>query len=410
MKKRINHIKATIDLSRANNKVRNPIIDTQFKNILAIGKETDLLETLRRVENPEYDVFILPKSELELYSALTGIDPILLDSSILPKFIDNNLIEDLGDKIEIKFQSVSEVYNYGISRINSDFTLNDRSIVEVIAKGMQSPVNENIFNNALQKFPDFSHKTIEEYLDETKILTSTEVKNTTYYSSPKIFKNKNIFNKVLEITEDSQIGEILENISNIPGIPIESMPKQLDKKIIPGLSIAGAIEPINLDINGIQKEYAFTSDVTLERGDKDHLDLVKKTLSNFRFGERYAKWTLIDIEKFLSSLLDRGYAGKATPIGTDYRNLEVSGVVKVQKIPGDRYERYRFWLLKRDIIEDALNIVRGNIPLTKSTPQISLSTMDNSVLSRISISNNLKGNVDVKEITDAIRQIQGALY
>lgn len=352
MKDEVELIKATVDLSRAFNRIRNPIVGTQFKNILAVGRETDLLETLRRVDNPNYDVFTLAKSELELYSALIGIDPILLESKILPNFVNVNLIEDAGDKVEVKFQSVSNVYDYGLSRIRSDFDEKDKSIIEVIAKGMTKPIEENFFDTSVKKFPVFAQKTIKDYLTGAEILTPIKAKDAVYYTSPKIFKNKNIFNKVLEITEGSMVGSILDCISNVPGIPIEAMPKGFNTKIVHGLAIAGAIEPINLDINGIMKEYVFTSDITLDRADKDHLDLVKKTLANFRFGERYATWTLVALEKFLTSLLDRGYAGKATPIGTDYRNLELSGVVKVEKIPGDEYDRCRFWLLKRDVIED----------------------------------------------------------
>lgn len=408
MKDKIDLIKAAIDLSRAYNRIRNPIIGTQFKHILTVGRETDLLETIRRVENPKFDVFTLSKGELELYSTLTGVDPILLESSTLPNFLDSNLIEDKGDKVEIKFQSVSDVYTYGLSRISMGFDQKDKSILEVIAKGMKNPIEENIFDNALQKFPVFTQEIIKKYLDDAKILTPMEAKDAIYYTSPKIFKDKKVFSRVLEIAEGSQIGEILDYVSNIPGVPIDTTPENFDTKIIRGLAIAGAIEPINLDINGIVREYAFTSDITLDRTDNDHLDLVKKALSNFRFSERYAKYTLKNIEDFLSSLLDRGFAGMATPIGTDYRNLELSGIVKVEKIPRDSIGRYRLWLLKRDVIEDVLNIVRGNIALTESVPQINLSTMDNSVLSRIAIANEQESTF--KEVTDAIRLIQGGLF
>jgi hypothetical protein len=135
---------------------------------------------------------------------------------------------------------------------------------------------------------------------------------------------------------------------------------------------------------------------------------VKKTLSNFRYGERYSKWNLYSIDSFLSSLLDRGYAGRATPIGTDYRNLELAGVVKVEKIAGDINGKYRFWLLKRDVIEDVQNIIKGNIPFTTNIPEINLSSMDNTVTSRMSIA--ASPHLNVEEVTDAIRQIQGAIF
>lgn len=404
MKTNLDTIKATIDLSRANKKIKNPIIDTQFKNIVAIGRETDLLETLRRVDNPGFDVFTLPKNQLELYSSVAGIDPTLFELTILPNFIDFDLIEDKGDKVEIKYQSVSDVYEYGIKRINSQFNQNDKSMIEVIAKGMKKPIEENTYNSVLEQYPDYAQNNIKDYLDKAEILTATKAKDTIYYTSPRMFKSKNLFDKVLANADVPLIGEILEHISDIPGIPMDTIPNKFNLPVVQALAIAGTIEPINLEINGTMKEYAFTSDILLDRDDNDHLDLVKKTLANFRFGEKYSKWNLYRIESFLSALLDRGYSGAATPIGTDYKNLEMLGIVSVEKMSG---LKHRFWLLKRDVIEDVLNIINGQISLIESVPRINFTQMNDSVLSRIDIANN--NNNDVDAVADALRLIKDAV-
>jgi hypothetical protein len=402
-KENLDFVKASVDLSRANNNIRNPVVTAQFKNIFSIGKETDLLETIRRADNPERDVFKLSKDELELRSARVGIDPTLLELSVIPSFIENNLIEDLGNEYEIKFQSIENVYDYGISRIESGLSEKEKSVIKVIAAGMKKPVIENTFDESLQNFPEYSLQSIKRYLDSAKILTPLSAKDAIYYTSPKIFKNRKRFDEILEVTEGSIIADVLDNVSSIPGIPSDTM--RFNQGLISGLAVSGAIEPINLNINGVSKNYLFAPAIMLENNEKDHLDLVKKTLSNFRYGERYSKWNLFNVTSFLESLLDKGFAGKATPIGTDYRNLEDSGIVKVEKITGDQYGRYRFWLLKRDVVEDVLNIIKGNIPFDPLEANANLSKIDDSVSSRISLSND--SSYYIKEFTDAIRKING---
>lgn len=288
--KTFNLVKASIDLSRANNIIRNPIITTQFKNVFVVGKETDLLETLRRSENSEYDVFTLSKDEFELRSARIGIDPNLLELSVIPNFMKLDLIEDLGNSYEIKFHNVSDVYNYGISRMESIFSEKEREIVEVIATGMRRPVMEEILENAVQNFPKHSQGPIKAYLDSTRILSPLLAKDARYYTSPKIFKNKEIFSRIFKTSEGSKVADVLDNISETPGIPSEIM--NFDQGLIAGLAVSGAIEPINLNINGISKNYLFSPSISLDRNGDDHLDLVKKTLSNFRYGERYSEWNL----------------------------------------------------------------------------------------------------------------------
>lgn len=403
--KTFNLVKASVDLSRADRCDRNPIITTQFKNIFAVGKEADLLETIRRTENPNNDTFTLPKDELELRSARIGIDPNLLELSIVPTFIESNLIEDLGDEYEIKFQNVSDVYNYGVSRIESILTEKEKGIVKVIASGMKKPILDEVLEDAINKFPKYAQKNITPYLDSTKILSPIVARDARYYTSPRIFKNRDTFNKLLKESEGYTIANILDSVSETPGIPSEIM--SYNKALISGLAISGAVEPINLNINGSSKNYLFSPNILLENNSEDHLDLVKKTLSNLRYGERYSDWNLHNIEKFLESLLERGFAGRATPIGTDYRNLEDSGIIKVEKIPGDQYGRYRFWMLKKDVIEDVLNVINGNIPLDTKIPNASVYNMENTVSSRIVLSNEKSSYL--REVTDAIRQIHGAI-
>ena len=170
-----------------------------------------------------------------------------------------------------------------------------------------------------------------------------------------------------------------------PGNPLPVVSQVLGTKddTLHLLSKYGLLEPLKLEVQGDNKEYLFSPNSTMERDDKDHFDLVKMTLANFRFGEYYSKKTrLYNLHLFFGRLLDRGYAGSAEAIGTDYHNLEKNGIVRVEKIDTNNY---RFWLLKRDVIEDANNIIKGAIPFHSSREAVNLSNIENMVQTRTKI-------------------------
>lgn len=84
----------------------------------------------------------------------------------------------------------------------------------------------------------------------------------------------------------------------------------------------------------------------------DALDQVKLVIASFAFSTRYPKYKLTDPERFLNSLINRGYAGNATPIGTDYGAMEKQKIVNVEPVePGSA--RYRFIAVKRDTLVEA---------------------------------------------------------
>jgi hypothetical protein len=90
----------------------------------------------------------------------------------------------------------------------------------------------------------------------------------------------------------------------------------------------------------------------------DALDQVKLVIASFAFSTRYAEFRLRDPERFLDSLIGRGYAGDASPIGTDYGAMEKQKIVNVEPTePGG--DRYRFVALKRDTLVEARDTMKA---------------------------------------------------
>jgi hypothetical protein len=90
----------------------------------------------------------------------------------------------------------------------------------------------------------------------------------------------------------------------------------------------------------------------------DVLDQVKLVIASFAFSTRYATFRLRDPEVFLDSLISRGYAGNASPIGTDYGAMEKQKIVNVEPVsPGS--SRFRFEAVKRDTLIEARDTMKA---------------------------------------------------
>ncbi len=103
----------------------------------------------------------------------------------------------------------------------------------------------------------------------------------------------------------------------------------------------------------------------------DVLDQVRLVIASFAFATHYARYRLRSPEVFIEALIDRGYAGNATPIGTDYGALEKQKIVSVEPV-SEGSKRFRFVALKKDSLVTALDTMRSGsllsaVPGTSST-------------------------------------------
>lgn len=156
-----NHVTAALDLSRVFKGIRDPIVSSELDKIIFLGRQVDLLETIRRQENPEEDFFIMSKKEIELLASVIGIQPILLDIVIFKNLESHEYIDILNeDKIEIKFKESKDVYSYAKSLIAENFTERDLLLLDLIAKGMKKPVSQKNFNEIISNYPKYAQKKI----------------------------------------------------------------------------------------------------------------------------------------------------------------------------------------------------------------------------------------------------------
>jgi hypothetical protein len=386
---------SAVDVSR----VADTFARNQLPNVVLVGREVDLLERMRRSTKDE----TLSIKTVSLHASDLQIDPLQFSRS-LQAFKEFRMIEESDSETYLlRFVASKEVYEYGYNRLTQLLTERELILLDFIAKSMKRPQSMSELERIIDLFDREFRKGLQAFINAA-ITPKVTISKEEYAVSSRIFREKEVFKNTLDTLEANKLGDILSVLQSNPGIPKEETAKQLglEATSLDMLSKSGIIDPLNLDVGGDAKTYLFGTDIMSKRADFDHLDLVKKTLANFRYGEHYSKGSrLYSLEKFFGYMLDHGYAGKATPIGTDYHNLEVAGVVRVKRIPDGRY---RFWMLKRDVIQDAFDVIQGYTPFQIGPRTNGVTRIDDVITTRTGT--KVQKTKVRKELAEALRDIE----
>jgi hypothetical protein len=394
-------ISIAVDLSRLPD---DPIAESQLSDILLVGREVDLLETIR-VSSKDTTI---PLELLKFQSTRLRIAPQLFASEV-KDFEGKAMLQLMGDKIKLLFETSHEVYNYGLRRLAEIGDKNQIDLLQLISVTWRKPVVTDELYSMLSRFGKPYRTGLWNFFIDNKILIPFTWRNEQYLISCRLFKDEKKLRMALEILEENHLNNIVDFLRDNPGnpLPVASRHLNVNQETILLLGQYGIVDPLRLDVKGDTKEYLFSADSTIKRDDTDHFDLVKMTLANFRFGEYYSKKSKLEsLDEFLSSMLDRGFAGWAEAIGTDYKNLENAGIIRVERVSGSFY---RFWLVKKDVIADARDIVRGVIPIVSSKDVGTLADIENAVRTRRQIDVDITHSAN-KGINDAIRLIQEGMF
>lgn len=157
------------------------------------------------------------------------------------------------------------------------------------------------------------------------------------------------------------LGALLEELHRHEGRPleeVESAPSDLIKMAV----VHGLIERTEITTStGKKGTFHFTPRFLgfgVSRDEvPDALDQIRLVIASFAFATRYARFRLDNPELFLQRLIERGEAGNATPIGTDYGALERQKIVEVARLGNSN--RYQFKAVKKDPLVRALDTMRA---------------------------------------------------
>ena len=155
-----------------------------------------------------------------------------------------------------------------------------------------------------------------------------------------------------------EVGALLEELAANPGLP-EAHVKSTETKWINFAVSQGLVQRSVIQTSeGVERGFLFTPH--LGRGPfggtaGDASGQVRQLVGSMMYAATFAKYKLDDPSVFLRALINRGVAGNASSVGTDYPMLEKAGVVRV--VPGMGSGKFRLELLQSDVAEDALTML-----------------------------------------------------
>lgn len=155
-----------------------------------------------------------------------------------------------------------------------------------------------------------------------------------------------------------EVGALLEELATSPGMP-ESQVTSTEKKWINFAVSQGLVQRSVIQTSdGQEQGFLFTPHLGRDpfggtAGDAS--GQVRQLVGSMIYAATFASYRLRDPAVFLRSLINRGIAGNASSIGTDYPMLEKAGIVRV--IDGDSSDRYQLELLQTEVAEDALKLL-----------------------------------------------------
>jgi hypothetical protein len=155
-----------------------------------------------------------------------------------------------------------------------------------------------------------------------------------------------------------EVGALLEELATNPGMP-EGQVTSTEKKWINFAVSQGLVQRSVIQTSeGQEQGFLFTPHLGRDpfggtAGDAS--GQVRQLVGSMIYAATFASYRLRDPAVFLRSLINRGIAGNASSIGTDYPMLEKAGIVRV--INGDSSNRYQLELLQTEVAEDALKLL-----------------------------------------------------
>ncbi|KUN57202.1 hypothetical protein AQJ46_48380 [Streptomyces canus] len=156
-----------------------------------------------------------------------------------------------------------------------------------------------------------------------------------------------------------EVTALLQELAESPGMPEEHVTsterKWVDFAVSQNLVQRSVVQTSD---GGVERGFLFTPHLGRDPFGGNIADVsghVRQLVGSMMYAATYAEYKLNAPEQFLRSLINRGVAGNASPIGTDYPMLEKAGVVRV--VDGYGAGRYSLQLLQPEVAHDALKML-----------------------------------------------------
>lgn len=164
--------------------------------------------------------------------------------------------------------------------------------------------------------------------------------------------------KAADARGSAEVRALLEEIASNPGLP-EAHVKSTEPKWISFAVSQGLVQRSVIQTSD-DREQGFLFTPHLGRDPfggtaGDASGQVRQLVGSMIYASTFARTRLDYPDRFIGALINRGVAGNASSIGTDYPMLERAGIVRV--VRGRGSDRWSLELLQTEVAEDALRLL-----------------------------------------------------
>jgi hypothetical protein len=398
-----------IDFERGIEELRVPGLYRYYNTSLDIGRTARLLETIRGQGKIE-------KTRLYDFGSQFGYTPDFVEKILIPKFVDRQFITDDVNSIDIIVTKQNEI----LDRCADDWLKTQKNprdklaidILDIVSKRpiyeaeLKDTINKMQIRDEQLKYDAFLT------LEAINQLSSISVDNNKLYFNPEIIgenqsKLPDLYSK-LSSNDFQLMDDIYQSINSYQGYPVSSLKQMNELKnnnLIESLTLCGILNPCNVQIGQKSFGFLFTGDILSSGKGEDPYHGIKEVTSHFRFAQNYANYKLHWLPRFLECLLRDKEAGRASPIGTDYKLLESRGVIEVKKLAVS--SKYRMYLVegKESYIEKTLDLINTNI---KPIPPIGTASLQDQ-LQNIKVPPEARQNINVDKLNELVSRFMTGL-
>jgi len=365
------------DIGRILDRLESPVLGSHYRATLPASRMARLLVSLQG-----QDVIPIPAVESIAHKEV-GIASLELHRTYLPLFQDWGFIRVYEDRIEEDVKSRESV----LTRVEKFWEeSNPHPVEELSVKLFDSaalaPQHSDIVQRLVDNYKSEISTSAFTHLREGGLVDKFTYENANWYYSPEIFgENYPAVIKFVSSHKEKRadVYSIIETVLGDQGIPHDLLCQVGLGVLIDQIVGAGLLMGYPLSIGKSSQVFYFTPDLRnrFEReGRGDKFELIKTGISHFQFAHRMAnkKTGRLKFSPYvlLDRLLEKGVAGNATAIGTDYYLLVQKGLVKTEPTSGTRY---RFLLPdSKEKISD-LQTIRDSFRDKWVVPKIDISVM-----------------------------------